>query len=458
MNNRNYTGAALRSAAKNNNIKFVHAFIAHHKDKRDLLDDVDANGLTALYYASEEGYSAIVKVLASAGANVNLISNSSEATPIFAAAYSGHHQTVKVLAEAGADINLGWTTLRGEKVSPFRMAIECEHFRVVKVLMTQPTLIIPKQLIMPPELKQSILDDILHIQDTVARKTALLNAMGKGTEGKNNTVYKVLNYYIWFPTINENKVIKSIHSQLAKALAQIEERENQLKPALVNPCVDNPQVKKQDRQESSSSTATALQTMTPEPARIQTWEMSYHFDKIKSVLKYDSNTLMAELDKKDDHNQTLRDFLFVKAKQTYPFILYMMLKKNVVRAEDYKDLDGMQIILWKWIQHPNFSSAVRNKLMSEAQNISSPLHQFLARDPEVFAQIDILYAFTHAPDCPAPAPAVSLPSLQSLAAFFTYSEIDISDVAALPAPPKDISDVAALPSPPQDIPNSPQLA
>ena len=66
----------------------------------------DFGGRNALFYASERGYTGILKLLLEAGANVKAVDSDSERYSLIAAASKGHEECVKILLQAGADVNV----------------------------------------------------------------------------------------------------------------------------------------------------------------------------------------------------------------------------------------------------------------------------------------------------------------------------------------------------------------
>jgi ankyrin repeat protein len=72
--------------------------------------DVDArdpeDGRTALFQASQEGHGDIVRLLLDYGARVNVTSTRTGATPLFIAAARGHEDVVRMLLAANADIDI----------------------------------------------------------------------------------------------------------------------------------------------------------------------------------------------------------------------------------------------------------------------------------------------------------------------------------------------------------------
>ena len=87
-------------------------------------------GVTALWTASQNGSARMVRRLLDAGANPNLALVSGE-TPVMVAARSGYPEVVELLASKGANVNVHGT--RGQ--TALMWAVSQQHFDVVKVLL-----------------------------------------------------------------------------------------------------------------------------------------------------------------------------------------------------------------------------------------------------------------------------------------------------------------------------------
>jgi len=98
----------------------------------ETIDARDEFGATAVYAAAYFRYSATVKILHKAGANIS-IPNNNGATPLYVAAQNGHLHTVKTLVKLGADINQGLD----DGATPLISASSKGHVGVAKFLVEQ---------------------------------------------------------------------------------------------------------------------------------------------------------------------------------------------------------------------------------------------------------------------------------------------------------------------------------
>lgn len=85
-------------------------YASHRVVRRLLLEGADVNGEMlgrgALMAAATFNKVEAAKVLLEHGANVNMATKDTGATPLYAAAYEGHDEIVRALVEGGADINV----------------------------------------------------------------------------------------------------------------------------------------------------------------------------------------------------------------------------------------------------------------------------------------------------------------------------------------------------------------
>lgn len=91
-------------AATSGDLNVVKRYLEENKGNTEAINCCDSLGTSALHRASKYGYVALVKVLLSAGANVNAV-NYKKVTPLIFAAASGDLATIIVLLEAKADVN-----------------------------------------------------------------------------------------------------------------------------------------------------------------------------------------------------------------------------------------------------------------------------------------------------------------------------------------------------------------
>lgn len=183
-------------------------------------------------------------------------------------------------------------------------------------------------------------------QDKLARLTSYLD--------KNHSLYEFLSEGSWFKS-HETDTIKKIRAEVEILKS---------KTATVN--------------KPSSSTVTV---------DLPAWQSQFtDFSKIEIFLKRDPIEIIELLDKEDETKQTLRDFLYSQAKSK-PFILYLMLNRQLVRDEDMASLDGLQKPLLEMMQHPDMPESCCNKLLADARNPRSAYHQFLCRVSDMKAQL-----------------------------------------------------------------------
>jgi ankyrin repeat protein len=99
--------------------------------------DVEAkdasDGRTALFQASQEGHAAIVSLLLESGAQIEVPSRKTGATPLFIAAARGHTEVVRLLLAAQADVNVT-ASAGGRQDSPLSIARQRGHTRIVELL------------------------------------------------------------------------------------------------------------------------------------------------------------------------------------------------------------------------------------------------------------------------------------------------------------------------------------
>jgi len=107
----NTLGRDFIEAAEEGNIKVVRDAISKGVD----VNAFSVEGETALHCAARRGNEAIIEILLSAGADLEIRSEAHEYTPLITAADCGRYEAVNILIKAGADINAksseGWTAL-----------------------------------------------------------------------------------------------------------------------------------------------------------------------------------------------------------------------------------------------------------------------------------------------------------------------------------------------------------
>jgi uncharacterized protein len=120
-------GDTLQDAAKRGDLISVTNFLKSGART----DAKDAEGITALMYASEQGHSNVVEFLLKNGANPSLQEPGAGMTALMVSSAEGHVEVVRLLLQAKADVNakdsnLGATALLG--------AAEYGHIDVIKAL------------------------------------------------------------------------------------------------------------------------------------------------------------------------------------------------------------------------------------------------------------------------------------------------------------------------------------
>ena len=128
---RSPTGTALIAASRNGKLDAVRLLLA--RGAAASIDSTDAVGDgTALTFASDNGYTAIVRALIDSGADVtDYEDHLYPRTALHQAAKSGHPDVVRLLLQAGADVNGGGQP--GVK-TPLDMARTNGHDDVVRIL------------------------------------------------------------------------------------------------------------------------------------------------------------------------------------------------------------------------------------------------------------------------------------------------------------------------------------
>ena len=96
-----------------------------------VVDSVDADGNTALHWASWKGYHAVVKFLLESGAAIDKTDGRPSNTALMKAAYNGKFKAVKALLKAGANIELK----NGHGTTSLMNAAAQGHYRVVDALL-----------------------------------------------------------------------------------------------------------------------------------------------------------------------------------------------------------------------------------------------------------------------------------------------------------------------------------
>lgn len=105
--------ATLIDLVKRENIDGILAYFTSNitvnrtdEQKEQAINELDDEGLTALHWAADLGFSAIVEILLSHGSDVNSKDVESSQTPLHYAVSNNHVDVVKVLMQHGANANV----------------------------------------------------------------------------------------------------------------------------------------------------------------------------------------------------------------------------------------------------------------------------------------------------------------------------------------------------------------
>ena len=158
----------LSSAVKDGSLETVNELIAEGAD----VNQVNTNGVTPLWIASDIGHVEVAKALLGAGADVNKAKTRTGSTPLYLASQNGHVEVVEALIKAGANVNQETTN---DGTPPLWIASQNGHLEVVKALIhaganvNQATtddvtpLMISTAMIIGPERKEKNLDVIYEL-------------------------------------------------------------------------------------------------------------------------------------------------------------------------------------------------------------------------------------------------------------------------------------------------------
>jgi uncharacterized protein len=97
------------------------------------INSLDNFGWSALMWASQEGYTDIVKYLIENKADINYADITNGWTALIAACFKGHADIVSLLIEGGADVNPDVTGFRNTS-SPLRYAERFGHSDIAEML------------------------------------------------------------------------------------------------------------------------------------------------------------------------------------------------------------------------------------------------------------------------------------------------------------------------------------
>ena len=97
------------------------------------VDATTVNGGTPLFAAASSGHSTIVRLLATKGADTNVVvragaqhqsggNQNGGTTPIFTACAKGHTEAVRALLDFGADLTATWTAPNGRRWTPLQVS------------------------------------------------------------------------------------------------------------------------------------------------------------------------------------------------------------------------------------------------------------------------------------------------------------------------------------------------
>jgi hypothetical protein len=145
---------------------------------------------------------------------------------------------------------------------------------------------------------------------------------------------------------------------------------------------------------SNSSSAVVLHRLPQRNLLI--WGNQFQlFNDIELFLKSDTHGIIKQLDVMDSTQQTLRNYLYTRAKNQ-PFILYMMLKKDLVPTEDYKLLREAKVSLENLVH--DLPEKAKMKMQKDMNDDSSAVSRFIR-----VTQQDVLpHIYPNVSDLPVP--------------------------------------------------------
>lgn len=119
--------SALYIAAKEGHEEVVNLLLEAGAEVNQLVP----NGRSVLHVAAMEGRNEVIKLLLQAGAEADFLSRESRYTALHFATMKGHNEVVKSLLQAGADANL----LSKQSVSPLHFAVLAKNKEITRLLL-----------------------------------------------------------------------------------------------------------------------------------------------------------------------------------------------------------------------------------------------------------------------------------------------------------------------------------
>lgn len=125
MATKDYTTAHQILAGSNITSEQLQTLKNHGAD----INKAENEGATPLFFASQEGYKDIAKLLLDHDANINTADNN-KATPLYVACQNGHKDIVKLLLDHNAEINKA----ANNGITPLQIASHLGHNDIVDLL------------------------------------------------------------------------------------------------------------------------------------------------------------------------------------------------------------------------------------------------------------------------------------------------------------------------------------
>ena len=223
-----------------------------------------------------------------------------------------------------------------------RLQSDPEKYQAVIRKLIQKNILTYGDLTPSKAMKTVIFNGINAMSDPDEKKHALEDAAGKGILGKEHPLYKFVSTsrYEFFGKFGQFAKADDSKGTLAKLHHELD--------GLVK-----------------------LQLEIP-------WGSQFtNFSTVETFLnRKDIADVIELLSQRDSTGQTLREFLYDYA-NNYPFVLYLMLKKDLVRQEDYPKLKDMQGKLLTLFANENVPEQYRSLFIETRLTPTTPLNRFM---------------------------------------------------------------------------------